>query len=407
MKGLVLFLSFTLSGFAVAAPDEQLLGKGAGYPVCPIHGSPPRQECLVGALSHYDQLYPARVVKAGTPRPLKRAEREPPLVSRTRDGATKTLDEVLATNRNTGLLVMKGDLILAERYQYDRTERSRFQSFSMAKTVVAMLVGIALHEGKIRSIDDLAQDYVPELKGHPYGETSLRHLLTMSSGMRFAENYDGRDDIARLGAASVGQRGPGGVATVAMFTDREAPAGQRFRYSSADSQVLGLVLRAAVKQPLAEYLSEKIWKPMGAEADATWQIDAGGYETGYMGINATLRDWGRFGLLLANDGAVDGRQVVPAQWVKAATTSEAPHLRFGVAMPSIGYGYQTWIIHPRQRLFAALGVRGQAVFVDPASKLVVVHTAVHEESRGTNSRADQFGLFYGTLYSLSKHVSNP
>ena len=106
---------------------------------------------------------------------------------------------------------------------------------------------------------------------------------------------------------------------VATFTRRERPAGEKFSYSSGESQVLGLVLRAAVGKPLTEYLSEKIWQPMGAEADATWLIDAGGYETGYMGINATLRDWGRLGMLLANDGELDGKQIIPAAWVKAAT----------------------------------------------------------------------------------------
>ena len=164
--------------------------------------------------------------------------------------------------------------------------------------------------------------------------------------------------------------------------------------------MLGLVLRAATGKPLAEYLSEKIWQPMGAEADATWLMDAGGYETGYMGINATLRDWGRLGMLLANDGALDGKQIIPAEWVKAATTAEAPHLQFGVATKFNGYGYQTWLIHPKERMFALLGVRGQGVFVDPATKVVVVHTAVHADSCGGALRSEQFAFFFGVVNSL-------
>ena len=135
---------------------------------------------------------------------------------------------------------------------------------------------------------------------------------------------------------------------------------------------------------------------MGAEADATWLMDAGGYELGYAGLNATLRDWGRFGLLLANDGALNGRQIIPAEWVRAATTAEAAHLKVGVASKFNGYGYQTWLIHPEKRMFALLGVRGQALFVDPQTKTVIVHTAVHAEQRGTTSRYDQFSLFFGT-----------
>jgi CubicO group peptidase (beta-lactamase class C family) len=274
----------------------------------------------------------------------------------------------------------------------------------MAKTVVAMLIGVALHEQKIKSIDDQAQDYLPDLKGTPYGETSLRHLLTMSSGVRFTEDYSGQDDSWTLGAKTIGQQGPGGTASVATFRTREAPAGTRWHYASGESEVLGLVLRAAVKQPLAEYLSEKIWKPMGAESDATWQVDASGYETGFMGINATLRDWGRFGMLLANDGRVGVRQVIPAAWVKAASTAEAPHLRVGVASKHNGYGYQTWLIDPKERRFAALGLRGQAIFVDPQAKLVAVHTAVYAMDA---DRSAQFALFYGTLRSLALHMNNP
>jgi CubicO group peptidase (beta-lactamase class C family) len=158
------------------------------------------------------------------------------------------------------------------------------------------------------------------------------------------------------------------------------------------------VLLAAIGKPLADYLSEKIWQPMGAEADATWLLDGGGNELGYMGINATLRDWGRLGMLLANDGALDGRQIVPAAWVRAMTTAEAPHLKVGVATKFNGYGYQTWLIHPSERYFALLGVRGQGVFVDPNTKVVVVHTAVHGTQRDS-SRAEQFSLFYGALAS--------
>lgn len=376
-----------LSGSVHAAPDEALLGKAEGYPVCSIGLGQDR--CLVGLLSRYDEVVSARkVAKAAAPRALRRADKELPAA-----------EAFMAGNRNTGLLVLKDDTILAERYNYERKPEHRFQSFSMAKTVVAMLVGIALQEGKIGSIDQLAGAFVPELKGQPLGQTSLRHLLTMSSGVQFREDYDGKDDVSVLGAKTVGQRGPGGADSVASFTTRIRPAGEKFHYSSAETQVLGLVLRAATGRTLSDYLAEKIWQPMGAEADASWLVDAGGYEAAYMGINATLRDWGRLGLLLANHGAVDGRQLIPAAWVKAATTPEAPHLRVGVATPRNGYGYQTWLIDNEGR-FALLGVRGQAVFVDPATKLVIVHTAVHGDPRDLKARGPQFELFFRTLRTL-------
>ena len=215
----------------------------------------------------------------------------------------------------------------------------------------------------------------------------------MSSGIKFTEEkYDSTEDIAQLAWKTLYQQSPGGADSVLSFTQRAAPAGTRFSYSSAESEVLGLVLRAATGKTLAEYLSEKIWQPMGAEADATWLIDAGGYELGYMGINATLRDWGRLGMLLANDGALDGRQIIPAEWVIAATTVHAPYLQVGVATRNNGYGYQTWLIHPKERMFALLGYRGQAVMIDPVSKTVVVHTAVYNAD---SPRGEQFALFFG------------
>lgn len=403
--GLLSLVLLLFAAPALAAPDEEQLGEWQGYPVCAaLDGGQIAQRCLVGLLSSWDRLAPThRVVRGPTVTPLKSAPLEPLIAYKHRGSEVPGVDDFLSRHRNTGLLILSGDTVLYERYQYRRTRHDRFHSFSMAKTVVAMLVGIALHEGKIGSIDDLAEKYVPALSGTPYGATSLRHLLTMSSGIQFREEYDGKDDSARLATKTYGRVGPGGADTVSEFRTREAPAGTRFKYASGDTQVLALVLRAAIRMPLADYLSVKIWQPMGAEFDATWHVDAAGYELGYSGLNATLRDWGRLGLLLANDGALNGRQIVPAEWVRAMTTAEAAHLQVGVATPNNGYGYQTWLIgHPRgggdgKRYFALLGVRGQAIFVDPATKTVVVHTAVLATQRDTTSRAEQFSLFYGVL----------
>ena len=190
----------------------------------------------------------------------------------------------------------------------------------MAKTVTAMLIGIAIAEGHIRSVDDPAAAYVPALAGTEYGRTSLRHLLQMSSGVRFVEEYSGRDDVARLVAETFRQVGAGGVDAVTPFNVRAAPPGTKFYYASVETQVLGLVLRSAVGRPVADYLQEKIWEPMGAEADATWLIDRAGQEAAYCCLNAVLRDYARLGLLLAHDGHWRGRQIIPAAWIEEATT---------------------------------------------------------------------------------------
>jgi CubicO group peptidase (beta-lactamase class C family) len=390
----------------------KLLAVLALVPVLAL-GAPPANPKFVDVWSRMDEFNAARgVQKAAVAHALKPVEKAPD------EGVDALVSAFLDANQNTGLLVLKGDTILAERYQYERTAQHRFSSASMAKTVLSMLVGIAVSEKFIKSIDDRAEQYVPELKGHPYGETSIRHLLTMSSGMAFNEAWGGaRDEGNLLVENTLRGKTEGGADAVLDFKRREAPAGTRFHYASGDSEVLGLVLRAAVGVPLATYLSEKIWQPMGAEANATWLVDKGGYETGYCCLNATLRDYGRFGLLLANYGKLDGKQIVPAEWVKAAVTPDAPYLAVGVATRYNGYGYQTWILgdqsgHPRgggdpstgdaDPYFAAFGIYGQSIFVDPASKLVVVHTAAWTDPNDRDARGRQFQLFYRLLIRLAK-----
>jgi CubicO group peptidase (beta-lactamase class C family) len=333
----------------------------------------------VGVTSHYATVYPSRAVtKSESPRPLRRASQEPAL----------GLDKFLSENRNTGLLVMRGDTILAERYQYERKAEHLFASMSMAKTVVGMLVGIALAEKKIASLDDLAEKYVPDLKGHPYGETPIRHLLTMTSGVKFEEVYNGHDDVMKLGTAILFQEGPAGAAALLPYRERVAPPGQRWSYASSETFVLALVLRGATGETLSAYTTRMLWQPMGAESDAAWNIDPAGNEVGYCCLSATLRDWARLGLLLADGGARDGRQVIPADWVKAATSSQAPYP---------GYGYQTWVSMKEDR-FSLRGVRGQAVWVHPATRTVVVHTGVYRI--GGAAAATQEKLFDAVLSAL-------
>jgi len=368
--------------FDQSGPDADELGARQGYPVGD-RNSFFRVPFLVGSQSHQDEIFPSRSVRrAATASPLARAASEPAL-RYDYQGRTFTLDDYMARNPATGLLVSRDDTILVERYQYARTDRDRFTSWSMAKTITSMLIGIAVGEGRIRSVDDTAATYVPALAGTEYGRTSVRHLLQMSSGVRFVEEYTGADDVSRLAADTFRQLGSGGVASVTAYNERAVPAGTKFAYASVETEVLGLVLAAAVGRSVAEYLQEKIWQPIGAEADATWIIDRAGHEVTFCCFNAVLRDYARLGLLLAHDGNWRGRQIVPAPWVRAATSvgADQPHLRPRTATPFFGYGYQTWIFPDDRRMFAFLGVRGQAIYVDPASRLVLVTTAVRKLPR--------------------------
>jgi CubicO group peptidase (beta-lactamase class C family) len=363
-----------LATCAAAAPDEEQLGKSAGYPVG-TRGSWFFDETVrIGSFSHLDGLLPHyTLTKAATPLPLPSAADELKIEYRFKDG-NYTFDDFLAHQRITGLLVIRDGEVLLERYQYDRKPADRFVSHSMAKSIVSIAVGMALAEGKIASLDDLVSKYVPKLAGSPYGDTSIRNVLRMSSGVAFSEVYDGKDDLTRFGAIRSSQ---GSIEALRAFEAREVEQGTRFHYASSETINLAVLLRAVTGTTLSEYLTERLWQPMGAEADATWIRTRDGTEVAAGSFNATLRDYGRLGVLLANDGAVGTRQVVPKDYLLEATDWHRQPDAFTPrrATPYFGYGYQFWLFPGEKRRFALLGVYGQSIFVDPELKLVMVITA--------------------------------
>jgi CubicO group peptidase (beta-lactamase class C family) len=359
---------------AQAAPDEELLGKSAGYPLGTRENWFFDERVRVGSFSHLDELLPHNTLKkAATPRPLPKAADAPDIRYRFED-KDYSLDDFLAHQRVTGFMLIRNGEVIAERYQYDRTAPNRFVSHSMAKSIVAIAVGMALSEGKIASLDDKVAKYVPQLAGHAYGETAIRNILRMSSGVKFSEVYDGNDDLTRFVRTRIAE---GSIAALNAFDTRDAEPGARFHYASSETVVLTVLMREVTGMTLSEYLTPRLWQPMGAESDATWVRSADGTESGFGNFNATLRDYGRLGILLANDGALDGKQIIPRDYLLEATDWHRQPDAFKPqrATPYFGYGYQFWPFPGEKRRFALLGVYGQAIFVDPELKLVMVTTA--------------------------------
>jgi CubicO group peptidase (beta-lactamase class C family) len=355
--------------FSPTGPNAAEHGEAQKYPIG-TRETMDQPEYLVGSYSHFDTIFPAKAV----PRPDKawtfqRSPHEPD-IHYYYHGEQFSLEDYLARGSLTGILIARDDTILSEHYQYGRTDRDRFTSHSMVKTIVSMLFGIAISEGRIRSIDDLAAAYVPELKGSEYGKTPIRDLLHMSSGIALDQSGD-LADVLSWGVKNDGEM-------VARIDKRAASPGTRFSYNGIDTEVLALILHNVTDCSLSDYLSEKIWKPIGAESDASWIIDSSGQEVAYFGFNAVLRDYARLGRLLAWDGCWQGNQLIPKQWIVDATTNRDsdPQLAPGAATPFLGYGYQVWILPGSRRMFALLGAHGQYIFVDPASKLIMVQTAV-------------------------------
>jgi CubicO group peptidase (beta-lactamase class C family) len=405
MRRYALLLLCALAAAAHAEPDEQRLGKDQGYPpgnARTWYVNPYR----VGSWSAMDQVQGLRVRKvapSAQPVALPAMQPAPEIRYRFRN-LSYTLDEYLERRRVTGLLILKDGQVVAERYRYGRTPQARFLSFSMAKSVTSLLVGMAQSRGDIASLDDPAQKYAKELAGTPYGDTSVRHLLRMSSGLTFTERYDGHDDIARLSRGFFGAPG-GALAVLRSVADRHAPAGEKFVYASAETAVLGRVLKGATGRDLAQLTREWLWQPLGAQDEAFWVTGSEGEENAWGSFNASLRDWARLGLLLAHDGRVGDTQVVPREYLLDATDPQRQPRAFQPrqATSYFGYGYQFWLLPLRERTFALQGVHGQAVFVQPATGIVMVHTAAWENANGRDDPQpgqERGALWLGVLQSL-------
>lgn len=279
------------------------------------------------------------------------------------------VDAYMAGQRSAALVVLHEGRLRLERYGLDFDAQGRWTSFSVAKSMTSTLVGAALRDGAIRSMDDKVSDYLPAMKGSAYDDVSIRQLLTMTSGIRWNEDYGDPDaDVARFNGH---QPEPGVDALVSYLRrlPREVPAGTRWHYSTGETNLVGVLVSAATKRPLAEYLAEKVWAPAGMEQRATWILSKTGQEISGCCIQAATRDFARFGqFILEGARGTDGRAVVPDGWLAEATSS-----RTGIGEPGRGYGYQWWTYDDGS--FAARGIFGQGIFIDPKRHLVIASNA--------------------------------
>ncbi len=337
-------------------------------------------------LRNMDQIFPSRTIKAGT-KPFRfKADYKPLNVQYRFRGDERNLDEFLDRVVGTGLLVIKNDRLVHERYMQGSDEETRFTSWSVAKSFVSTLVGIALGDGLIRSLDDDITDYVPELKGTGYDGVPIKHVLQMSSGVEFDETYGNRfSDIQQFfwKVFIFGKRAD----EVMTLYPKAQPSGTEHHYISIDTQALAMMLRRLYDKPLANLLSERIWQPLGMEGDAYWNIDKeseDGMEIAFCCINARLRDYAKLGRLYLNQGRWNGKQIVPKGWVMEATTPGAPHLEPGVSPHNYGprgYQYQWWIPENYKREYFASGVWGQFIYVSEPDNLIIVRTSVDPDYR--------------------------
>lgn len=324
-----------------------------------------------------DTALTSRTVRRGDPWAFQRDPRPLPATF-VWQGKEQTVADYLAAKGATGLLVLKDDTILYENYYQGNTEKSRTIAWSVSKSFLSALFGIAVGEGKIKSIEEKVSDYVPSLAASGYGNVRIKDVLQMSSGIAFNEDYgDFNSDINVMGREFAVNRP---LADFIKGLKNGRTPGTFNHYVSMDTQVLGMILVAATGESLTSYTERKLWKPLGMESDAAWLIDSTGMEAAFGGFNVVLRDYARFGRLYLHDGKWNGVQIVPADWVKASVTPDAPHLVPGPRENSdelFGYGYQWWIPEDARGDFLAIGVYGQNIYISPRTGMVVVRTSAY------------------------------
>lgn len=313
-------------------------------------------------------------------------------------GETRDYARFAEDTYTNALMVIRDGRVVFEDYRNRSDARTRFIGFSMSKTITAMLVGIALEQGKIASLDDVVTRYLPELAGTGYEGVTLRQVLEMRSGVDYQERYDFGANPSFAGRlheqAIVLNRMR--FADGARETTRANAPGSTFNYSTLDTFVIGWVLERATGIELAPFTEAHLWGPLGAESGGFWLADGPpgvGRELAGMGFNATLRDFGRLGQLLLEGGKRDGRQILPAGWVEQMTRM----VPTGGPMP--GYGLQTWQVDDEPGAYAAVGLAGQFIYVHPASRTVIVKLSYYPPAEPAHVGPETIAFFEAVAHT--------
>ncbi len=325
------------------------------------------------------------------------------------EGSTRNLHVLLGGTHTAALLVLKDGVIRHEQYWLTGGRDVQWMSMSVAKSFISALVGIALAEGFIRSLEDPIDTYAPALSASAYGGVRIKDVLQMSSGARWNEDYsDPESEIFRLSEAL----GPGGSFDRFMAAmPRARTPGTFCMYNSADTQALGMLVAGATGRLIADYMREKLSDPLGMESPGYWIVDSAGREMAYAGLLLTARDFAKLGELYRLGGAWNGRQLVPADYVSASIRPDAPHVApggpwVGDHVFGPGYGYQWWLPAGDEGDFSAIGVYNQYVYVDPARGVVIVKLSANPAYGTTpleNTNKDLENI--AALRAISRHVS--
>lgn len=353
----------------------------------------------VGLFTHMAEVSPScKVAKSSVPVPLQRAFKDLSAVPYKGPLFSYTLKEHVDKNNVMGLMVVRDGKIIDQHYRSERRETDLFTSFSMAKSMISVLIGIALDEGLIKSLDDPVSRYTSRINESSYSKVSIRSLLRMASGIPFNETYTGKNDIYYLDQALRFSSNSSVVKTLNSMQRSSSGEGKKFNYASVETVVLAEALRGATGKSVCQFMQEKLWEKIGAEHDAWWNIDSEANELGYAFFNATQLDYAKVAVMLANMGEINGKRVVSAEYVDEATNVERQPegFKYGQAASYEGYGYQFWLREKPGRYFMK-GTNGQYAGIDRDTKTVmVINSADNAESNGLRT-INTFRLFQSVI----------
>ena len=340
----------------------------------------PMQEDIAYSFIHMDEYLPIKTVeKSDQPFLFPQIENRALPTDFAHNGSTYNTMQYIDSSYTQGLLIIQNDTIQYENYWKGQKENIQHISWSMAKSYISALFGIAMEENFIKSVDQTVDEYLPELKGSGYEGVKIKDVLQMSSGIKFDETYsDPQSDIQQYWSGFVSGESQDEFTSTLI---NERTPGTYNKYVSMDTHVLGMILARATGKSLTEYLQEKIWNPIGAEFNAYWIVDGEGMEMALGGLNACLRDFAKIGRLYLNKGNWEGKQIVPEAWFESSISSIEEHLQPASENSSdsgIGYGYQWWILDGDEGEFLAMGVFNQYIYVNPNTNTVIVKNSANK-----------------------------
>ena len=389
----ILVVVVTGLGFAYFTADKGVRNLLANLPTDRnvLFWTVPQRDAAFRSLDAVAVLAEANVIEAGgTAFPMPRGA---PI------SIPMNVEIYMREQRTAGLVIIQDGKLRLERYGLGFDATGQWTSFSVAKSFTSTLVGAAIKDGFIKSIEDKVSDYIPNLKGSAYDDVSIEQLLTMTSGVRWNEDYEDKNsDVALFNEHNAE---PGVDATVSYMRtlSREAPAGDKWAYKTGETNLIGVLVSSATGKTLSAYLSEKIWAPFGMEHNGSWLLGSTGHEISGCCIQASTRDFARFGLFMLEGAQIDGKPVLPEKWIAAATTRQAD-----IGHPGKGYGYQWWTDDDGS--FAAQGIFGQGIFIDPKRKLVIASNSNWPKATDYDTVGAQREAFYKSVQAAVDAEAN-